>query len=108
MTHQQVAEAVGKSRVTVTNLLRLMDLHSDVKSLLISRQLDMGHARALLSLDSAKQVAAANKIAKEAMTVRAAERLVKELQAEPKAPKEKIIDHDTVRLQDELTAKLGR
>lgn len=74
MTHQQVAEAVGKSRVTVTNLLRLMDLHGDVKSLLISRQLDMGHARALLSLDSARQVAAANKIAKEAMTVRAAER----------------------------------
>ncbi|MCF7986089.1 MAG: ParB/RepB/Spo0J family partition protein [Methylovulum sp.] len=107
MTHQQVAEAVGKSRVTVTNLLRLMDLHGDVKSLLISRQLDMGHARALLSLDSARQVAAANKIAKEAMTVRAAERLVKELQAEPKVSKEKIIDHDTVRLQDELTAKLG-
>lgn len=107
MTHQQVAEAVGKSRVTVTNLLRLMDLHGDVKSLLINRQLDMGHARALLSLDSARQVAAANKIAKEAMTVRAAERLVKELQTEPKAAKEKTIDHDTVRLQDELTAKLG-
>lgn len=107
MTHQQVAEAVGKSRVTVTNLLRLMDLHGDVKLLLINRQLDMGHARALLSLDSARQIAAANKIAKEAMTVRAAERLVKELQTEPKAAKEKTIDHDTVRLQDELTAKLG-
>jgi len=107
MTHQQIADAVGKSRTTVTNLLRLMDLHPDVKTLLIDRQLEMGHARALLSLDGARQVAAANKIAREALTVRAAERLVKELQAEPKTAKVKTIDNDTLRLQDELTAKLG-
>jgi ParB family chromosome partitioning protein len=107
MTHQQVADAVGKSRVTVTNLLRLIELHPEVKKLLINRQLEMGHARALLSLDGPKQVAAANKIVKEGLTVRAAERLVKDSQAEPKAPKVRVIDKDTLRLQEDLTAKLG-
>lgn len=107
MTHQQVADAVGKSRATVTNLLRLLDLHPDVKKLLISRQLEMGHARALLSLDGPKQVAAANKIVKEGLTVRATERLVKDSQAEPKITKAKEIDKDTLRLQENLTAKLG-
>ncbi|MFZ2313561.1 MAG: ParB/RepB/Spo0J family partition protein, partial [Methylobacter sp.] len=107
MTHQQVADAVGKSRVTVTNLLRLIDLHPEVKKLLISGQLEMGHARALLSLDGPKQVAAANKIVKEGLTVRAAERLVKESQAEPKIQKTRVIDKDTLRLQEDLSAKLG-
>lgn len=107
MTHQQIADAVGKSRTTVTNLLRLMDLHPDVKKLLISKQLEMGHARALLSLDSITQMAVANKIAKEGLTVRAAERLVKEALEEPKAKTAKIIDNDTLRLQDDLTARLG-
>jgi len=108
MTHQQVADAVGKSRVTVTNLLRLIELHPEVKKLLVSRQLEMGHARALLSLDGPKQVAAAVKIAKEGLTVRAAERLVKDSQAEPKAPKMRaIIDKDTLRLQEDLIVKLG-
>jgi ParB family chromosome partitioning protein len=107
MTHQQIADAVGKSRVTVTNLLRLMDLQPEVKKLLIAGQLEMGHARALLSLDAAKQVAAAQKIAKEGLTVRMAEKLVKDAQTEPKPQKTKAIDHDTLRLQNELTAKLG-
>ena len=107
MTHQQIADSIGKSRSTVTNLLRLMDLQPEVKSLLIGGQLEMGHARALLSLDSSKQVTAANKIAKEGLTVRATERLVKALLAEPKVSTVKIIDNDTLRLQDELTAKLG-
>jgi ParB family transcriptional regulator, chromosome partitioning protein len=107
MTHQQIADAVGKSRVTVTNLLRLMDLQPEVKKLLISGQLEMGHARALLSLDAAKQVAAAQKIAREGLTVRAAEKLVKDAQTEPKPQKTKTIDHDTLRLQNDLTAKLG-
>lgn len=107
MTHQQVADAVGKSRVTVTNLLRLIELHPEVKKLLVNRQLEMGHARALLSLEGPKQVAAANKIVKEGLTVRATERLVKDSQAEPKAPKVRVIDKDTLRLQEDLTAKLG-
>lgn len=107
MTHQQAADAVGKSRATVTNLLRLIDLHPEVKKLLINGQLEMGHARALLSLDGLKQVAAANKIVKEGLTVRAAERLVKESQAEPKIRKTRVIDNDTLRLQEDLSAKLG-
>lgn len=107
MTHLQVAEAVGKSRTTVTNLLRLMDLQPEVKKLLIANQLEMGHARTLLALESDKQIAAAQKIAKEGLTVRAAEKLVKDLQAEAKPQKAKTVDTDTLRLQDELTAKLG-
>ncbi|MDD5276041.1 MAG: ParB/RepB/Spo0J family partition protein [Methylovulum sp.] len=107
MTHQQIGDAVGKSRTTVTNLLRLMDLHPDVKKLLISKQLEMGHARTLLSLGGATQVAVANKIAKEGLTVRNAERLVKEALEEPKAKTLKTIDNDTLRLQDDLTARLG-
>jgi ParB family chromosome partitioning protein len=107
MTHQQIADAVGKSRTTVTNLLRLMDLHPDVKILLVNGQLEMGHARALLSLDDVKQVAVANKIVKEGLTVRDAERLVKESQMEVTPAKAKIIDNDTLRLQQDLTAHLG-
>jgi ParB family transcriptional regulator, chromosome partitioning protein len=108
MTHQQIADAVGKSRVTVTNLLRLMELHPEVKKLLISGQLEMGHARAILSLEGTRQLAAAQKIAKEGLTVRMAEKLVKEAQqAETKPQKVKTVDHDTLRLQSELTAKLG-
>jgi ParB family chromosome partitioning protein len=107
MTHQQIADAVGKSRVTVTNLLRLIDLHTEVKKLLINGQLEMGHARALLSLGGPQQVAAAQKIAREGLTVRMAEKLVKDAQTEPKPHKIKAVDKDTLRLQDELTAKLG-
>lgn len=107
MTHQQIADAVGKSRVTVTNLLRLMELQPEVKKLLVSGQLEMGHARALLSLDALKQVAAAQKIAREGLTVRMAEKLVKDAQTETKPQQLKPVDHDTLRLQNELTAKLG-
>ncbi|MGZ8224743.1 MAG: ParB/RepB/Spo0J family partition protein [Methylobacter sp.] len=107
MTHQQIADAVGKSRATVTNLLRLIDLHPEVKKLLLNGQIEMGHARALLSLNGLKQLAAANKIVKDGLTVRATERLVKESQADLKAPKIKEIDKDTLRLQEDLTAKLG-
>ena len=107
LTHQQVADAVGKSRTTVTNLLRLMDLHPEVKKLLLNNKLEMGHARALLSLDGPKQITLANKVVKEGLTVRATERLVKEAQEEPKIKKPRVIDNDTLRLQDDLTAKLG-
>jgi ParB family chromosome partitioning protein len=84
-----------------------MDLHPDVKKLLLSNHLEMGHARALLSLEGSKQVALANKVIKEGLTVRATERLVKESHADPKNQKIKLIDNDTVKLQDELTGKLG-
>jgi ParB family transcriptional regulator, chromosome partitioning protein len=107
MTHQLIADAIGKSRATVTNLLRLMDLHPEVKKLLLNNQLEMGHARALLSLEGLKQIALANKVVKEGLTVRTTERLVKESQVEPKIQKVKAIDNDTMRLQNRLTAKLG-
>ena len=107
MTHQLIADAIGKSRATVSNLLRLMDLHPEVKKLLLDNQLEMGHARALLSLDGVKQIALANKVVKEGLTVRATERLVKENHVEPKIQKKKVIDNDTMRLQNDLTAKLG-
>jgi ParB family chromosome partitioning protein len=108
MTHQQIADAVGKSRVTVTNLLRLLDLHPEVKKLLLNKHIEMGHARALLGLEGQKQVVAAYKIDKEGLTVRAAERLVRELQSPAvKTEKIKIIDRDTLRLQEDLTSRLG-
>ncbi len=107
MTHQQIADYVGKSRTTITNLLRLMELQPEVKKLLLSRQLEMGHARALLALDGLKQINAANKTAKEGLTVRATEKLVRELLAEPKTKPTKTVDHDTLRLQNDLTNRLG-
>jgi len=87
--------------------LRLIDLHPDVKKLLLKNQLEMGHARALLSLDGLKQVALANKVVKDGLTVRATERLAKESHTEPKIQKIKVIDNDTLRLQEDLTARLG-
>jgi ParB family chromosome partitioning protein len=108
MTHQQIADAVGKSRTTVTNLLRLLDLQPEVKKLLLNKHIEMGHARALLGLEGQKQVAAAYKIDKEGLTVRAAERLVRELQSPAvKTEKAKLIDRDTLRLQEDLTSRLG-
>lgn len=107
MTHQQIADAVGKSRATVTNLLRLIELNPEVKKFLINRQLEMGHARALLSLSDSQQLTIAQKIVKDGLSVRAAEQLVKQCHAEPKTVVEKRIDNDTLRLQNELTAKLG-
>ena len=107
MTHQLIAEAIGKSRATVTNLLRLIDLHPEVKKLLASNQLEMGHARALLAVEGIKQVTLANKVVKDGLTVRATERLVKESQIDPKIPTIKTIDNDTLRLQNTLTSKLG-
>jgi len=106
MTHQQVADAVGKSRAMVSNLLRLLDLPNEVKTLLVKGLIEMGHARALLTLDIDKQIEIANKIVKQSLTVRATERLVKELGIES-LPSVKQQDTDTLRLQEQLTEKTG-
>jgi ParB family chromosome partitioning protein len=106
MTHQQIADAVGKSRATVSNLLRLLDLHNDVKTLLGNGFLEMGHARALLSLAGDKQIEIANRVVKQGLTVRAVEKLIKELGHEKK-PHQKQLDTDTLRLQEQLTEKTG-
>jgi ParB family chromosome partitioning protein len=108
MTHQQVAEAVGKSRTTVTNLLRLLELAPEVKKMLVNKQLEMGHARALLPLTNEQQIDAARKITNEGMSVRLAEKLVKDIQNPPKAAsKNTAIDSDVLALQNDLSAKFG-
>ncbi len=76
MTHSSVAESIGKSRTTVTNLLRLLELHDEVKMMLIDGLLDMGHARALLTLDDNQQRLIANKIVEKRLSVRETENLV--------------------------------
>ncbi|MDT4332838.1 ParB/RepB/Spo0J family partition protein [Methylomonas sp. MS20] len=106
LTHQQIAESVGKSRTTVTNLLRLLDLAGEVKTMLARGQLEMGHARAMLGLDEAKQVEIANKAVKQHLTVRAVEKLVRELHDEKPAVAKKL-DPDTLRLQRELSERTG-
>ena len=79
MTHDAVAEAVGRSRPAVSNLLRLLELDDRVKRMVETGKLDMGHARALLSLSSSKQLEAASRIVKQGLSVRATENLVKQL-----------------------------
>ncbi len=110
MTHQQAAEAVGKSRATVTNLLRLLELTDEVKSLVESRQLEMGHARALLALNDAKrQIEAARRVVAGQLSVRATEKLVKGLLS-PKPPaktKRPADDPDVRRLEAEVSERLG-
>ncbi|WP_428356931.1 ParB/RepB/Spo0J family partition protein [Methyloprofundus sp.] len=115
LTHQQVAEAVGKSRVAVTNLLRLNDLENEVKTLLAKGALGMGHARALLSLEAEKQLMLANKVAEEGLSVRVTEKLVQDAQQEKTADKthvsvqahDRVIDRDTQRLQEAMTSFIG-
>ncbi len=107
LTHQQIADAIGKSRATVTNLLRLMELQPEVKQLLIDKQIEMGHARALLPLSRDLQVQAAQKIAKQSLSVRAVEKLIRDLQTESQKNEPVEVDRDTLRLQEELTSKLG-
>lgn len=107
MTHQQVAEAVGKSRATVTNLLRLLALPDEVKAMLEHGELEMGHARAILSLTEAQQVDAALNIINKQLSVREAEELVRRLQSPNLPVIKKAIDPDIRRLQEDLSNRLG-
>ena len=108
MTHDLAAKAVGRSRSAVTNLLRLQNLHAVVQEMLMQSKLDMGHARALLMLDGAKQIAAAEEIVQNQLSVRAAEQLVKKHLAPVKAPSSKpVADRDVLRLQEALAEALG-
>jgi ParB family chromosome partitioning protein len=88
MTHQQAAEAVGKSRTAVTNLLRLRNLNDDVKRLVENCDLEMGHARALLALEGELQSEVAGQIVEKGLSVREAEQLIRRLQT-PKKPAQK-------------------
>ncbi len=110
LTHQEVAEAVGKSRATVSNLLRLMTLREDVQRMLEHGDLEMGHAKALLGLPAEHQSSAANTVASKGLSVRQTEALVRSKLAEldsPKAKKKQAIDPDIQKLQDQLSEKVG-
>jgi len=110
LTHQQVAEAVGKSRTTVTNLLRLLELEAEVKMLLDDGRLEMGHARALLGLKGPAQGIAARQVVARGLSVRETEKLVRRIQAEgvdDKTARRPDLDPDIRRLQDDLTERLG-
>ncbi len=106
LTHEQAAQAVGRSRSAASNLLRLLQLAEPVQTMLMAGDLDMGHARALLTLDRATQITAGNQIATKKMSVREAESLVKKLGAEfalapQKLKKEK--SRDIKRVEEELS-----
>ncbi len=106
LTHEQAAQAVGRSRSAASNLLRLLQLADPVQTMLMAGDLEMGHARALLGLERAAQITAANQIAARKMSVREAEALVKKLGAEftltsPRPKKEK--SRDVRRLEEELS-----
>jgi len=110
MTHQVAAEAVGRSRSAASNLLRLLKLPQAVQGMLMENKLDMGHARALLPLESAQQILLANKIVLEGLSVREAEKLVQKQTGAPEIDKQKKahkLSRDTQRLQEEMSAWLG-
>lgn len=109
LTHHELAEAVGKSRSAITNLLRLQHLNVDVKSLVEQGQLEMGHARALLALEGNQQSQTAEIIVKKNLSVRATEELIRNLQhADDLSPKNiRELDPDIRRLQGELSDTLG-
>jgi ParB family chromosome partitioning protein len=110
MTHQAAAEAVGRSRVAVSNLLRLLELGDEVKELVEKRELEMGHARALLGLTARKQqTEVARLVAKKGLSVRETEALVRRLvnPAEASPAAERTLDPNIRKLQDDLTDRLG-
>lgn len=109
MTHQLAADAVGRSRSAASNLLRLLNLPKSVQDMLMQNKLDMGHARALLGLEGAQQISAANKIVLEGLSVREAETLVQSLTGQEKKAvlKSKKPDRDILRLEEELSQHMG-
>lgn len=107
MTHQEAADAVGRSRPAASNLLRLLQLVPPVQDLLMRGEIDMGHARALLPLSSALQIQVAQRVAQKGMSVRDTERAVQLALKPPKEPVAKKPDRDVLRLQEELSDLLG-
>ena len=108
MTHQQVAEAVGRSRTAVTNLLRLLALNPDVKHMVDQGELEMGHARALLALQGAPQSTAAKEVVGRSLSVRETEKLVQRLQAPPAIPASApMVDPNIRHFETDLAEKLG-
>jgi len=110
-THEQAAQAVGRSRSAVSNLLRLVNLASPVQTMLMAGDIDMGHARALLAVDAASQIALANHVIAKRLSVRETEKMVaralEEQNAPPAAPRQKEKSGDLVRLEEELSDRLA-
>ena len=110
-THEQAANAVGRSRSAVSNLLRLVNLAQPVQTMLMAGDIDMGHARALLAVDAASQIALANQVIAKRLSVRETEKLVartlEELNAPAAAPRQKEKSGDIVRLEEELSDRLA-
>ena len=110
LTHQEVAESVGRSRATVSNIVRLLDLSDRVKPMLEARQLEMGHARALLSISNkGKQFEVAQQVVKRGLSVRETERLVRSIASgrPKKKPGQAAANADIRRLEVEISGKLG-
>ena len=108
LTHQQVADLVGKSRVAISNLLRLLNLNTEVKTFLENGDLEMGHARALLGLVGHTQTEAAREVVAKSLSVRETENLIRRLQKGTIQKKSKVVvDPDTRHLQQNLSEKLG-
>ena len=107
MTHQEIADSVGRSRASVSNLLRLQDLNADVKELLSNRSIEMGHARALLGITGNAQSTLARQVAKKGWSVRETEQLVRRAlnpSVKPKAVKK---DPDITKLETDISERLG-
>jgi len=109
LTHQQAADAVGRSRAAVSNLLRLLSLNTDVRKLLENGDLEMGHARALLTLEGEAQSKAAREVVSRGLSVRETEQLVNKAKDSPakSKPKTQALDPNIERLQNDLAEKLG-
>jgi ParB family chromosome partitioning protein len=107
MTHEQAADAVGRSRSATSNLLRLLKLARPVQELLMRGAIEMGHARALLALDAARQIELGTRIAAKRLSVRETEALVQRLLRTPAARKRKRSDRDLARLEEETSERLG-
>ncbi|MGB7541743.1 MAG: ParB/RepB/Spo0J family partition protein [Burkholderiales bacterium] len=106
LTHQEAADAIGRSRTATTNLLRMLNLQKPVQQLVFDGKLEMGHARALLALEGRRQEEAAKKVADRELSVRQTERLVHDL-LNPKVRHRARADRDIARLEEELSEKLG-
>lgn len=107
LTHQEVGELIGRSRSAVSNVIRLLELAPKVQEWLLARKIDMGHARAILSLKHTEQIQMAELIIEKSLTVREVERLMKDGGVNPKKSPEAKRDADVVRLETDLSQLLG-
>jgi len=107
LTHQQVADSVARSRASVSNLLRLQELNPDVKTLLAMRDIEMGHARALLAIEGMEQSSVAKDVARKGLSVRETEALIRKISAPEKKSKPSRKDPDIIKLEERLTEHLG-